>query len=398
MEIVPPSYSDTLSDTPYATHWRSLSAIRKSTMSRILITGFPGFLATGLLPRLLRDRPDQDVVCLIERRMRNAAESRLSGLGAEFEDAKSRVTLMEGDITLPRMGWGDAEFAKVTDVTEVFHFAAAYDLDLTAEAGQRINVRGTRHVLDLCGELPGLLRLHYVSTCYVSGRFPGVFLEEDLESGRDHNNHYESTKQQAEMEVRKRMAGGLPATIYRPAAVVGDSDTGATEKFDGPYFLIRFLLRQPRWAIMPTVGDVRQSRVNVVPRDYLVDAMAWISKQPDSIGKTFQLADPDPPTNAWLLDEMARGCGRAVLRVRLPARVARWALRALPPMRYWLGIPPGAVGYFTHPTRYDVSNTYQALQGSGITCPHMSQYLVNLIEFARSVPRRENPPGAIPRS
>jgi hypothetical protein len=137
--------------------------------------------------------------------------------------------------------------------------------------------------------------------------------------------------------------------------------------------------------------------VNVVPRDFLVDAMAWISRQADSLGKTFQLADPDPPTNAWLLDEMARASGRSVLRVRIPAALARWALRALPPVRYWLGIPPGAVGYFTHPTRYDITNTEHALRGSGIACPPMSEYLANLVDFARSVPTREAPPGAIPR-
>jgi thioester reductase-like protein len=366
-------------------------------VSRILITGFPGFLATGLLPRLLRDRPDQDVVCLIESRMRSVAESRLGALEAEADSVRDRVELIEGDITVPQMGWGERELSELVDIAEVFHFAAAYDLDLTPEAGQRINVLGTRNVLDLCEALPGLKRLHYVSTCYVSGRFPGVFLETDLESGLDHNNHYESTKQLAEIEVRKRMGTGLPVTIYRPAAVVGDSDTGATEKFDGPYFLIRFLLRQPRWALLPTVGDIRHNRVNVVPRDFLVEAMAWISRRPDSLGKTFQLADPDPPTNRWLLDEMARACRRTVLRVRLPAGVARWALRTLPPMRHWLGIPPGALGYFTHPTRYDVTYTEQALRGSGIACPPMAQYFENLVSFARSVPPREEPPGALPK-
>ena len=97
------------------------------------------------------------------------------------------------------------------------------------------------------------MRFHYVSTCYVSGRYSGVFGEEDLEKGQTFNNFYEETKYHAEVEVQKRMKNGFPATVYRPAIVVGDSHTGATQKFDGPYYVIRWLLKQPYVAIMPMV-------------------------------------------------------------------------------------------------------------------------------------------------
>ena len=110
----------------------------------------------------------------------------------------------------------------------------------------RINVDGTRNVLDFAQEARNLRRLHYVSTCYVSGRTAGVFTEHDLEKGQSFNNYYEETKYLAEVEVQQRMRAGLPTTIYRPAIVVGDSRTGATQKYDGPYFVIRWLLRQPR--------------------------------------------------------------------------------------------------------------------------------------------------------
>ena len=33
----------------------------------------------------------------------------------------------------------------------------------------------------------------------------------------------------------------IPTTIYRPAIVVGDSRTGETQKFDGPYYVLRFI-------------------------------------------------------------------------------------------------------------------------------------------------------------
>src|SRR5207247_6389267 len=129
---------------------------------------------------------------------------------------------------------------------------AIYDLSVSRDAGMRVNVDGTRHVLDFAERCPSLQRFHYVSTCYVSGRHHGVFGEDDLDVGQRFNNFYEETKFLAEVEVRRR--SGLPVTIYRPSVVVGDSRTGETQKFDGPYFVIQWILRQPRVAFLPVVG------------------------------------------------------------------------------------------------------------------------------------------------
>ena len=100
----------------------------------------------------------------------------------------------------------------------------------THQLAVRVNVEGTRNVLDAITRCRGLERLHYFSTCYVSGRYAGPFGEDDLEVGAPFNNYYEETKHDAEAEVRRRMAAGLPATIYRPSIVVGDSRTGETQK------------------------------------------------------------------------------------------------------------------------------------------------------------------------
>ena len=127
----------------------------------------------------------------------------------------------------------------------MWHLAAVYDLAVPPEIARRVNVDGTANVVDLCHSLPRLRRLQYVSTCYVSGRYAGEFGEDVLAEGQPFRNHYESTKYDAEQLVRDAMAGGLPATIYRPGIVVGDSTTGETLKYDGPYFIAGFLRRQP---------------------------------------------------------------------------------------------------------------------------------------------------------
>ena len=80
---------------------------------------------------------------------------------------------------------------------------------------------------------------------------------------------------------------GLPATIYRPSIVVGDSRTGVTQKYDGPYYIIRWILRQKRFVHIPVVADPRSVHFNVVPRDFVVDAIAHLSGEPRAIGKTY---------------------------------------------------------------------------------------------------------------
>lgn len=128
-------------------------------------------------------------------------------------------------------------------------------------------------------------RFHYVSTCYVSGRYAGAFGEDDLDVGQQFNNFYEETKFLAEVEVQNRRDRGMPTTIYRPSVVVGDSSTGKTQKYDGPCYLLQLLLRQGRWAVMPTIGDPTLHRFNIVPSDFIIDPIVALSATERSTGR-----------------------------------------------------------------------------------------------------------------
>ena len=156
-------------------------------------------------------------------------------------------------------------------------------MNVTEAVGKKINVLGTENILAFCESLPCFKKLHYVSTCYVSGKHEGTFLESDLDLGQKFNNFYESTKFEAEMRVREKMAKGLPASIYRPSIVVGNSQTGETQKFDGPYFIIQWLLRQGKFAILPKLGNPDRYTINLVPSNYVLDAMAYLCNQDSSI-------------------------------------------------------------------------------------------------------------------
>lgn len=348
----------------------------------VLMTGFPGFLGSALLPGILQ-RTDSVALCLVQPKFLALAQRRVTQLSAYEPALDGRIQLVEGDITRPGLGLG----AGVLDeVTEAWHLAAVYDLAVTREVAMRVNVDGTGHVLDALERCPQLTRLHYFSTCYVSGRYAGPFGEDDLDVGAPFNGYYEETKHLAEADVRRRMAAGLPATIYRPAIVVGDSRTGETQKFDGPYFVMQWLLRQPRHAVLPMVGDPTMTRVNVVPRDVVVDAVGYLSGCSASKGRTYQLADPQPLTVAEMADALAAATGRKLIKVALPRKLAKSSLARASGLYRLMRIPPEEVDYFVHPTFYLTDHARADLADSGIAAPAFLSYVDLLVDYMRRHP------------
>ncbi|MCB1250448.1 MAG: SDR family oxidoreductase [Acidimicrobiales bacterium] len=355
-------------------------------MAVAFFTGFPGFLGVQLLPRVLARDPELRAVCLVQAKFADLARTRVDELVAADASLEGRIELVEGDITVEDLGLDDpARLA--ADVTEVWHLAAVYDLAVPRDVGMRINVVGTEHVLRFAESAPGLTRHQYVSTCYVSGRYAGPFAESDLDVGQRFNNFYEETKFLAEVAVAERMRGGMPTSIYRPAIVVGDSTTGQTQKFDGPYFATQWLLRQKlRLTVMPVIGDPTAVRFNVVPRDFVVDAIAALSGDDRSKDRVYQLADPKPLTVDELLDAMGAATDKRIVKVPISRGLAKFAVEKIPGVHDLLRIPSDAIDYFSHPTHYLTTNASADLETHGISCPRLVDYLPTLVAFQRSHP------------
>lgn len=119
-----------------------------SSAPTVFVTGFPGFLGTELLPRLLQRAPDHQAICLVQERFADLAKRRMNSLVAESPHLDGRIRLVVGDITEPDLGLGSQleTIAKVT--TAFYHLAAVYDLSVSRQAGMRVNVDGTRNVCD----------------------------------------------------------------------------------------------------------------------------------------------------------------------------------------------------------------------------------------------------------
>jgi thioester reductase-like protein len=344
----------------------------------IFVTGFPGFIATRLLRRLLADDPHARVVALVEPRMADRARQVAAELGDE------RIEVLPGDIGERRLALSDADFERVaSEMTSAFHLAAIYDLAVPLEIAQRVNVDGTGNVLELCAAAPGLERLNYVSTAYVAGLRNGVVYEHELALGQSFKNHYESTKFQAEVWVREAM-DRIPTTIYRPAIVVGDSVTGETQKFDGPYYILRLIsLACQRHQPIAQVGR-SGAPFNVVPVDFVVDALLAASREPEAAGKTLHLVDPDPLTARELTELLAtRYAGRGT-SYRLPPRAVDLLLRSAKLREAFGGTPRESLVYLNHPVRFDTRNASDVLTRAGLACPSFVDYADAIVRFFRA--------------
>jgi thioester reductase-like protein len=350
-------------------------------MGTVLLTGYPGFLGSELVRHVLARPSGDSILCLVQAKFAALATRRLEELEAADPGARGRVRLVEGDITAAGLGMPARGARVARGVTEVFHLAAVYDLAVSREVGLRVNVDGTRNVLDFAAGAGALERFQYVSTCYVSGRHAGIFRETDLAKGQRFNNHYEETKYLAELEVAARRESGMPVTVYRPGIVVGDSRSGETQKYDGPYFILRWLLKQPSVALLPVPLGTENLRVNLVPRDYVVGAIAALSTWPGAAGLCYHLADPDPPTIDETIALMGEATARAIVRVPMPLAIAKGATDWVPGVRRLTGIPSNALDYFAHPTFYDTTHATRDLGALGIRCPRLADYLHVLVGF-----------------
>ncbi len=347
------------------------------------ITGFPGFIGGRLLRRLAG--PDTQFFLLVEPRLIDTAKSEVERIAAATATPLENFALVAGDISKPGLGIAEDDLAVIREeTTDIFHLAAIYDLEVKKEPAFRVNVDGTRNVNELARSVDGLRRYNYVSTCYVAGRRTGRILETDLEHDAGFRNYYEETKYLAEMEV-EQLKEELPVTIHRPSVVVGDSQTGETVKYDGIYYLILYLLRSPELLRFINVGNDRV-RLNLVPVDFVVEAMASLARDERAVGRTAALADPDPLTTAELFNVIAENLSGKRSVIKPPASLVERSLM-LSVTPGLTGLPHSGVPYFFIEQEYDTAVAEGLLGPKGIRCPNFREFAGNLIDFVRRHPK-----------
>lgn len=355
--------------------------------STLLLTGGTGQVGRALLPRLL-EHPERRVLVLLRAPDADTLRRRLEQLRAELpEPARPRLEGVAGDVTLPGLGLSPGDRERVlADADGVVHSAASVRFDLPDAASEAHNLQGTVEVLGLAralAERGRLERLDHVSTCYVAGDREGLCLERELDQGQGFRNSYERSKLKAELRVREAMAQGLPAAVHRLAIVVGDSRTGRTQSFNVVYWPLKLYLRG-WWRTLPGRPD---ARVDMVPCDFVAEAMRRILDQPGTLGRTFHLAaGPEAPTIGALMEQVRQLTGGPPLRVIDQGRYRRWVRPLLTPF-FWTprgqAIRRGGEAFLPYLERnpvFDVGEARSVL--GGLEPPPVGAWLETVLRYA----------------
>lgn len=348
----------------------------------IFLTGFPGFIAERLVARLTKE--EFQFFLLVQPEFLGRAVELVKQISERSNTPLENFAVIEGDITKPDLGMDADDAATVRyETTDVFHLAALYDLAVEKDLAVRVNLEGTKNVNEFVRSLKRLKRYNYVSTCYVAGKRNGVIREDELEHDEGFRNYYEETKYLAELEVEKLKAD-LPITIFRPSVVVGDSETGETVKYDGIYYLVHYLRKAPYLLRAVNVGN-KTVKLNLVPVDFVVNAIAELALDEKAKGKTIAIADPEPLTTSELFDEIALDLTGRKSEFAPSPKLVEWFLSKpfSPPIT---GLPIYGVPYFFIEQTYDTSVANELLAAHGVKCPNFRDYVGNLLKFVDENP------------
>nr|WP_042190169.1 SDR family oxidoreductase [Kibdelosporangium sp. MJ126-NF4]CEL19139.1 Possible multi-functional enzyme with acyl-CoA-reductase activity AcrA1 [Kibdelosporangium sp. MJ126-NF4]CTQ95059.1 Possible multi-functional enzyme with acyl-CoA-reductase activity AcrA1 [Kibdelosporangium sp. MJ126-NF4] len=355
-------------------------------MATYLATGATGLIGRHFTQRLL-ETADVERIWLV---VRASSQDRLAKLVRSWP-SPNRVTVLVGDISRPGLGISEREVTTLRGrVDNVVHLAALYDMAADDEDSTAANVEGTRHVIDLAEDIEAGC-LHHVSSVAVAGDYAGEFTEDMFDVGQRLVTPYHRTKFESERLVREQDA--VPWRVYRPAVVVGHSRTGEMDKVDGPYYFFPALSRLAGLPSVPVVApDIGDT--NIVPVDYVADALAHLVAAPGLDGRTFHLVNPSPQSAKSVYNALARAAGAPTVGFELGARLSKplvdlaklsdyvpGLMLARDAVLDRLGIPPAVLSTLTFPSTFSSAATSAELPGFEV--PDLDSYADALWRYWR---------------
>jgi NAD(P)-dependent dehydrogenase (short-subunit alcohol dehydrogenase family) len=353
------------------------------------VTGATGFIGKRLVKKLLARR-QTTVYFLVRKESLDKVPALLDYWGVSEE----RAVAVAGDLGKPLLGVSKADQKKLAGkIKHFFHLAAVYDLKADAESQIVANIEGTRNAVELANGI-GAGIFQHVSSIAAAGMYEGVFREDMFDEAENLEHPYFATKHDSEKIVRAEAK--MPWRVYRPGLVVGDSETGEMDKIDGPYYFFKLIQRMrellPPW--MPTIG-IEGGRINIVPVDFVVDAIDHIAHAKEGNKKAFHIVDPTPYRVGDVLNIFARAAHAPQFTLRVNAALVGFipgsvkkGLMSLTPVRRIknavmkdLGLPDDMLSFVNYPTRFDAREATAALKGTGISCPRLEDYAYRLWDY-----------------
>ena len=354
------------------------------------VTGATGFIGKFLVKNLLARQGT--IYVLVRKNSVKKLEALYPWWG--LDEKQKRVVPILGDLGKLKLGVAPADIAKLKGkIAHLFHLAAIYDLSADAASQQTANIDGTRNAVEFAEAVKAGI-FHHTSSIAAAGLYDGTFREDMFDEAEELDHPYFRTKHDSEGIVRNECK--VPWRVYRPGMVVGHSETGEIDKIDGPYYFFKLIQKMrdvvPKW--MPTVG-IEGGRINVIPVDYVVDAMDHIAHKKGLDGGCFHLTDPEPMRIGEILNMFAKAAHAPQMTMRLnskmfsfiPSYVVQGMMSVAPVRRARnqilndLGIPKDVFTFINYPTKFDNRDTVKALKGSGISVPKLETYAWRLWDY-----------------
>lgn len=353
------------------------------------VTGATGFIGGRLVSKLLERKGT--VYFLVRRKNPKALKHLYASWGVD----EKRAVAIKGDITKKNLGISAADLKKISGkVKHFYHLAAIYDIQAEAEPQIKVNVDGTSNTIELAHKIKAGC-FHMVSSIAAAGLYKGIFREDMFEEATGlETSPYHKTKHDSEAVVRTHCK--IPYRIYRPGIVVGDSNTGEMDKVDGPYYFFKMIQRTrqliPQW--MPTIG-LEGGKINIVPVNFVVDALDHLSHKKGLNGKCFHLTESNARRIGDVINIFSRAGHAPTMAMRIDSRMfsfippylikTLWAIapvrRVVKSLLAGYGLPSQVFQFINYPTKFDNRETLKALKGSGIAVPDLESYAAKLWDY-----------------
>ena len=346
----------------------------------ILLTGATGFLGAFLLFELLQ-QTTADIYCLVRPNIASAKNKLQSSLESYLlwqESFSHRIIPVIGDLSQPLLGLSQEQFNSLASVDAIYHNGAWVHHTSSYSTLKAANVLGTQEILRLASHIK-LKPVHFISTTSVfaaSSPAGGKLREQDsLEHSPIDANGYVQSKWVAEKLITIAGDRGLPVCIYRPGRISGHSQTGVFNQND---FLYRLIIG----CIQLGAAPAGNTSFDLVPVDYVSQAIIHLSHQQESLGKAFHLVNPRP-LDANVLIDAIRSLGYPIERISYEQwRTELFNIARNSPEHPLYPLVPFFEASESQQSNastvaFDYQNTLAGLANTGITCPQISDRLLH---------------------
>ena len=355
----------------------------------ILLTGATGFLGAFLLHEIL-EQTQATVYCLMRAEDTKDAAQKLQrslefySLWGSKTERHTRIIPVVGDLSKPSFGLSERQFEELAATIDViYHNASWVNFVYPYSVLKTANVGGTKEILRLASHTQ-VKAVHFLSSLGVyapAAYADGIIQEQDLPDRTAGLYGYTQTKWVSENLIRAAQTRGIPAAIYRPAWIEGHTRTGVCNHSDFLRSMIKGCLQlgiTPDWH-MP---------VDLVPVDFVSQAIVHLSLQKNTFGKAFNLSNPS--TISW--QQLMNWLGEWGYSVQLLpyqewiseaiARIRQTPDNALYPYLAFLTEPSDQqmtvpeIYFQTSRLQFDCQNVLNGLENSAIAYPPIDAELL----------------------